>query len=76
MATINIQIVRTDLDGLGVEQEPIYRPLKFSSDWKVAYWTSEESGLITVYLGPHEFICKWTTRNVDILNKLIGDANE
>ena len=74
MATINIQILRTDLDGLGVDQEPIYRPLNFDPGEEiVAYWTSEETGLMTVYLGPHEFICKWTKRNIDIFDKLIDD---
>jgi len=71
MATINIQIVRTDLDGLGVEVDPTYRPLKFKDSELIGYWASPETETMTVYIKNTEFICRWTKKNVELFDKIL-----
>jgi len=73
MATIKIQIVRTDLEEYGCEQEPTYRPLKFKDSELIGYWSSDESNLMTIYIGRHEFICKWNKMNVDLLDNILDN---
>ena len=80
MATINIQILRSEpneLDaicGKSTEIETLYRPLKFKDSELIGYWVNVEEELITIYINVQEFICKWTKKNIETLDKIIdGD---
>ena len=68
---INILIVRTDLEGLGIDQEGIYLPLYFPKSSFHGYWLDSESKQITFYVGPETFICRNCQKNIELFNSML-----
>jgi len=69
MKEIFIQIERTDLKELGIDQEPGYIPLRFKDSAFYGYFLGEE--LITVYIGAESFLCDKTKKNIELFDSLL-----
>ena len=72
---INILIVRSDLDNLGVDQEGTYLPLYFPESSFHGFWLDSSSEQITFYVGPETFICRNCKKNIDLFNSMIPNNN-
>jgi hypothetical protein len=75
MAEVKIQIVKTDLDEMGIEQEPEYLPFRFHDSAFVGYWIGEDYKLITFYVGSDSYICRNIEKNITLFETLLKNGN-
>jgi hypothetical protein len=69
MKEIQIQIERSDLKELGIDQEASYIPLRFKESAFYGYFCGEE--LITVYIGSESFLCLKAKKNIELFDSLL-----
>lgn len=72
MKQIYIEIENTKMAEMGIDQEPVYKPLIFNEKQLVGYWISSDN--IIVYIGVQTFLCKICQKNIDLLNQILNDA--
>jgi len=71
--TILISTIDTQLDELGVDQEPIWVPLHFKSELFIGYWIipEEDESEIMFYVGAVKFITPNKRETVELFESFL-----
>jgi len=72
MKEVKIEIVNTELQDLGVDQESTYTPLRFAESHFIGYWISNEGESLTFYLGVQSFLCRNCQKNIEIFESILN----
>lgn len=75
MKTVYIETENNQLKEMGIEQEAKYAPFTFDPDMFVGYWISEIDNDITFYVGPHQFLCKYSAKNIKLFNDILNEKS-
>lgn len=70
MAQVQIKIVRSDLEGMGIEAPDVYTNLVFKDCLFEGYWCEPTSNEITFYVGTRDFMCDSSPRVIKLFNEL------
>jgi len=73
MAEVKIEVVNTDLEEMGVDQNPSYIPFRFNGSHFIGYWVDTTGATITFYVGDTSFVCRNNPKNVTLFESLIND---
>lgn len=75
MKEVKIEIERTDLADMDIEQPIAYAPFRFKESAFIGYWISKNavSGRESVifYVGSQTFVCKNTAYNVELFESML-----
>ena len=72
MKEIKIEIVNTQLEEMGINQDATYTPLRFSESHFIGYWISNEGETLTFYLGMQSFICRNCQKNIELFESILN----
>ena len=79
MKEVRIEIERTDLAEMGVEQPIRYEPLRFKESAFIGYWISKNAVTnvenIIFYLGAQTFMCKYCQKNINIFESILNESS-
>lgn len=74
METIQISIINTKLEDLGLDQDDEYTDLHFRPKELMGYWIvkdGDEEPEICAYIGAHKFFLKYTQENEEKLHRIL-----